>query len=185
MNAPRIVLAVGLLAHAATADLIAQQVLPVAPGARVRVTAPTVAEGTVVGTVASAHSDTLVLEVNEDSLLAIPLTTVTSLEVSEGQSSSAGGLAVVGGFVGIFAGALIASSNVEESSSGGLAGGGYERELATVGGAVAGLFVGAIVGAGIGSAIMTENWKDVPVDEIRVGLLPAADGVVVSASIRF
>ena len=183
MNAPRIVLAVGLLAHAVTADLIAQQDLLVAPGARVRVTAPTVAEGTVVGTVASAHSDTLVLEVNEDSLLAIPLTAVTSLEVSEGQSSSAGYLAVLGGLVGIWAGALIASSNVE--SSGGFLAGGFERELAAVGGAVAGLFVGAILGAGIGSAIMTENWKDVPVDEIRVGLLPTFDGIAVSASIRF
>lgn len=185
MNAPRIVLTVGLLAHAVTADLIAQQDLPVAPGARVRVTAPTVAEGIVVGTVASAHSDTLVLEVNEDSLLAIPLTAVTSLEVSEGQSSSAGYLAVLGGLVGIWAGALIASSNVEESSSGGLGAPDFGGVVAVVGGAVAGLFVGAILGAGIGSAIMTENWKDVPVDEIRVGLLPTFDGIAVSASIRF
>jgi len=185
MNAPRIVLTVGLLAHAVAADLIAQQDMRVAPGARVRVTAPTVAEGIVVGTVASAHSDTLVLEVNEDSLLAIPLTTVTSLEVSEGQSSSAGSGAVVGGLAGLVAGALIASSIVEESSGSGFAAGDYDGIVATVGGAVAGLFVGAIVGAGIGSAIMTENWKDVPVDEIRVGLLPAFDGVAVSASIRF
>ena len=148
----------------------------IAPGDRVRVTAPSIDMNRSVRTVAALETDTLVLNTDERAnALQVPLADVTKLEVHRGKKSGARtgaliGLAFGGGVT------LLASFN-EDCADNCLA-------LAFVsvpilGGATAGL------GALIGLAIQTDRWEAVPLDDIRVGPSPiSGDGVAVSVALR-
>jgi hypothetical protein len=88
MNAPRIASLVAVLVVTAPLALVAQQEPPVAPGDRVRVSAPSVVEMRVVGFVASLDRDTLVLNAEGGAvLLTVPFASVTALEVYRGRKS--------------------------------------------------------------------------------------------------
>lgn len=178
MIALRILSLVVALVLTAPAVLFAQQEPPVAPGDRVRVTAPTEFSGRLVGTVMEIGADTCVLEAKRAEPLALPLASVTMLEVSDQKSWPITGAAVgalLGGIIWAtaeYAGCIYRCSPEKA------------KEDALLGGAK-GVAVGAGIGALIGSAIKTDRWEEVPLDRLRVTIVPQRrGGFVVSASIR-
>jgi hypothetical protein len=180
MIAPRIASLVAALVLTASVDLFAQQEPPVAPGDRVRVTAPNEVSGRFVGTVMKIGADTCVLEVEgRAEALALPLASVTSLEVSRGRKSNilkgAGIGLLIGGAVGIVAGVAACSGD------------GCEYAGATVGslGAI-GAGVGLLIGTSAGASSSGELWEPVPLDQLRVTIAPhPRGGLAIRVSVAF
>ncbi|UCC84511.1 MAG: hypothetical protein JSW46_06175 [Gemmatimonadota bacterium] len=163
MIASRIVSLVVALILTAQAGLFAQQEPPVAPGDRVRVTAPTIEPDPLVGTFIALGADTCVLEVGgRAEPLVLPLASVTNLEVSQGHKSKMLKGAVlgllIGGFVGGVSGAAACSGDKCEASAG---------EMAMYCGAI-GAVPGLFIGAGVGRMSKTDRWEEVPLDQLRV-----------------
>ncbi len=206
MIAPRIALLVAALVLTASVDLPGQQEPPVAPGDRVRVIVRTIDDsdlylltpGTavrrrrrssshrLVGTLVAVSADTVVLEVEgRADPLALPLASVTSLEVSRGQKSRVGKGALIGGVVGAVIGGVLGAVSIGICQS-------PDNThfvpcwlnipiVAGLGGAV-----GAGVGAGIGAASgPADRWETVPLDRISVSLRPRGGGLEVSAKFVF
>jgi hypothetical protein len=177
MIAPRIALLVAALVLIASVDLFAQQEPPVAPGDRVRVTAPTIDPDPFVGTFVSMGADTCVLLVEgRAEALALPFASVTSLEVSRGRKS----YALAGAGIGLAAGAVVGvaiASGTEEGEYEGLA-----RFVSVAGGTGIGLVIGTVVGA----SIKTERWEFVDLQPVRVSITPLGiRGLAVSMSVTF
>lgn len=165
----------------ASADLAAQDSL-VSVGERVRVS--TESGETYVGLVSLATSG--VIEVlDEGTASSVPLSTVTRLEVSRGQKSNGRKGAVIGSLSGALSGAVIGFSLGDDPplfseafffSAGEKAGIGF---LLGAGG-------GAIIGALIGKAIHAEQWEEVPLERLRVSIVPQSDGRLrLGFSVRF
>lgn len=137
---------------------LAAQSSELQPGARVRVEAPGIVAGTFEGTIVQRLTDTLVIGASNASAIHIPMSRISSLEISRGKSRSDGALAGMKWGVPIMAAtgaafgiAAVNSDNCRtcEPFSGG------EAVAAT---AVFAL-VGAIYGAGIGALIGREHWE--------------------------
>ncbi len=181
MNTPRIVPLVVAFALAAPVNLFAQQQAPVAPGDRVRVTAPTLAPKRLVGTVVEMGADTCLLALEGHAApVALPLASVTIVEVSRGMKSNVVKGALIGGAVsgGIVLGLGLAAQGDDsgwfEVTAGDVA-------IAT---AVFGA-VGAVIGGIIGAASSGERWQEVPLDRLRVGVMPAENGLSVGVGVSF
>ena len=179
MNAPRIsslVLALAVTAWACSGYVADTSV---APGDTVRVTAPSMDTDDSVGTVAALESDTLTVQVEgRADQLALPLASVTSLEVSRGRKSNIAKGAGIGLLAGGASGALFGIV-------------GCAADPCEYPGAVVlffGVFgggLGLLTGLVVGAATSGERWEAVPLDGLRVSLTPfASDGVSVSASLR-
>jgi hypothetical protein len=183
MLAPRIACLVAALLLTASVSLFAQEEPPVAPGDRVRVTAPTIEPDRLVGTVMEIGADTCVLEVEgRADTLALPLASVTKLEVNWGSESNAArgaGLGLLaGGFVGVAFGAAFCSGDRCETS-----GASVGQAALFFGGFGAG--VGLVIGAGIGQVSRRDLWRTVDLQSVRVGLTPhGRRGLAVSVSLR-
>ncbi len=165
----RIAALVFVLFLAVVAELRAQEA-PVAQGDRVRISAR-IPYGRVVGTVAGLSADTLMVDIRSgDARLAVPLASVTRLEVSRGQKSAiAKGARIgflVGAGVGVGVGALFGAGLGEDVCSSGCVG-----AFAGIG-ALGGGAVGTLIGLGIGASSKTDQWEAVPLNHIRVGLTP-------------
>ncbi len=131
-----------------------------------------------VGTFVTWDADTLVTESNGD-ILALPLDSVTTLEVSAPGKSEAGLFAGILGVTGAVVGAvLVGSSCIDEFLV-------TPGQCAVVGGLAFGA-VGALLGAFAGASTNTERWVSVPLDHRRVRFGPQRDGsFVVGMSVRF
>ncbi len=189
MNALRNISLAAVLVLSPSVGLVAQQDTPVAPGTRVRVLAPSVLlVGPLPGTVVALGADTLVLDVDGwyrevwQPRVSIPLALLERIEVSQGKKGKSKAIngAVIGFILGAPVGGLLAyvycmiGLHVGENCIGETVTG-----VLLIGG------LGAGIGVAIGSGIKAELWEAVPLDEIRVGLSGAADGLAVTASIRF
>ena len=182
MNAIRTLSSVLVIALAAAADLAAQQDTLVVLGARVRVTAPTVAENRLVGTVAAVDADTLVLGVKHGtSSLAIPFASMTSLEVSRGKKSNVGKGLGIGFLAGAALGAVIGFA-AGDDPPGFLA---FSSEQKAAAGAILGGLAGGVIGGVVGATGPSERWETVPLDQIRVSLTPRGGGLEVTAKFVF
>lgn len=143
-------------------------------GQRVRVTAPSAGIIHQTATLVGMSGDSIVLgalgakrgdapALSDRSRRAVPLGSVTSLEISRGTGSNRGGGAIVGALVGAVGGGVLGGS------------GGCDLEIGlrmqhfscTVLGAVGGAVVGAGVGALVGGALHSERWEQVPLDQLR------------------
>ena len=158
-----------------------QLALALAPGVRVRLTAPTIGEEAVVGTVVSVDSggvivlrpSTRVDREPEGDPQRIPWTAVTGIDVYKGRKTNgwkaagygAGG-ALSGAVVGAIVGTVYMLTQVRESSDEALAlsvlvgsayGGGH--------GAVIGLLIGGVIGAW-----PRDKWQTVPLSRLQIGL---------------
>ncbi|NIM48165.1 MAG: hypothetical protein GTN78_20805 [Gemmatimonadales bacterium] len=158
-----------------------QQPPPLEPGQRVRVTVPTRDMNKHVETFRRLRGDTLVLE-----SMRCPLSDVTRLEVHRGEKSKAGKGALFGGLVGaglgVVASVVWAAHDCEFIDNVGCEG----EEVAVMAGGTAILgAAGALLGAGVGALIQTDRWEEVPLDRLRVSLVPQRDGFGIGASISF
>ncbi len=187
MSAPRIVPLVVALVLTASVDLAAQQESTVAPGSRIRVSAPTVSSRPIVGEVVAVHSDTLVIDASawvrgrtqwerlEEA--EIPLGSLTRLEVSQGKKSNVGKGALIGGLVGAGVGlALGLAASAEDSEGFAPVGPEGAGDVLGVSAIMGGL--GAGIGALIGAISPGERWKEVPLDRLRIDVTPVASGAL-------
>ncbi len=165
-------LTVGLLLVSVT-SLSAQEPPPIEAGSRIRVTAPSTGVDKLVGICLSTSGDSLRMQADEQaSPMTISLADVTRLEVSQGRKSNTLRGLGIGFLVGAVAGGLLATQvDVEEGLDPG------PEELILYGAVVGGAAFGAI-GAGIGALSKSERWrwKEVPLDHLRVSIVPLFDG---------
>ncbi len=179
-----------ILAFVPLASATAQVPPPVKVGDRVRVTAPDL--GRREGTVRLLTTDSLVMrpeyvfvmrpEYVTPNRLAIPLASVTRLELSRPGGSQAGQGALNGLAIGILGGAVAAAALCENGSD--------FLEVAVGTCVLAGAVIvgagGALVGAIVGAMITGTRWEEVPLDQFRVNLGPQRDGRWgLGASVRF
>ncbi len=178
---------VTILAFVPLTRITAQEPPPVKVGDRVRVTAPDVRSA---GIVQLLTTDSLVMrpeyvfvmrpEYVAPNRLAIPLASVTRLELSMPSGSQVGQGALYGSTIGAFGGSVVGfvacenDSYVDVSSACALAG-------AVIFGAG-----GALVGAMVGAMITGARWEEVPLDQLRVSVGPQRDGRFgLGLSVRF
>ncbi len=173
--------------------------VPVRPGARVRVTTPPPpcpawytsctrdSPRHYVGTFVAWKGGTLVVE-TKGHILALPLDSVTRLDLSRGRKTNTGMGAVIGFFVGGLVGAGIGYASYEECVPQGWFSciGDFGPETLAVAGALIGGLGGLVAGALIGLEIQTDRWQEVPLDRVRVSMGPQRDGRFgLGASVRF
>jgi len=146
-----------LLALAAPIEVVAQGPPPVSVGQRVRVS--TESGTTHVGVISIAASGVIGILDEAGIQSSFPLSTVTRLEVSRGQS----GNAATGALIGFAAGSLgvLALCDCDDYT------GGFAVILGGVGG---------LVGMIIGGNSKTDQWRRVPLYRRRVSLAPTRDG---------
>ncbi len=192
---------VAILAFVPLASATAQVQQPaVERGVRVRVTTPPPpcpawytsctrdSPRRYVGTFVAWKADTLVVE-TKGHTLALPLDSVTRLDVSWGRKTNTGMGAEIGFLLGGLAGAFIGLASHEECVPRGwfsCIGPDFGSEGAALGGALLGGLGGLVVRALIRSAVKTDRWEEVPLDRLRVNLAPQRDGRFgVGLSVRF
>lgn len=151
---------------------------PVELGHRVRVTAPSVADRHLVGTVERWTGDSLALSAQDATVLAVPLASITRLEVSRSKRSHTAVGAVLG-FIGFAGLGYVIGSNIDCGSD----------CPPAQGGAIAAGIVsipGVLIGAVIGSSMKVDRWEEVPLERFRVSVTPHGDGrFACGASITF
>ncbi len=197
-----ITLLVVVLAVTPFISVTAQQRLPVKPGDRVQVThecSTSVRRGQTRtrcrkdrATLVTATADSLVLGVDEQGTqLAIPVASVTRLEMSRGWKRHTDEGIVYGLVLGLVAGGFVGALTYEPPPPckglfcdlGDVDLGGVERVAL---GAVIGIFIGGVWGALVGTANKTERWEEVPLDQLRVSFAPQRDGRFgLGLSVRF
>ena len=147
------------------------------PGQRVHITAPQLGISKHSGTLVAVDGDTLTV-----GTLQVALMDVTRLDVYMGRKGQSGTGAVVGGLV---VGVPFAFLLAAECKDGILS-----DDCNAAGGAAVGLLVGgvagALVGAIVGALINTDRWEEVPLDQLRVSVVPQRDGRFgLGLSVRF
>ncbi|MCC7055669.1 MAG: hypothetical protein IT355_20525 [Gemmatimonadaceae bacterium] len=149
------------------------QLLELQPGTKVRVTAPPLLGGRYDAVVGTRTADTLWLVRSGSPTIAVPLTALTSVEVSRGRSRSRGAVRGIlwGGGIGLALGVLAAVSD-DQYGSGSCGSGAYYGGCQSVSRAeiVSGVtFGGVLWGAGIGALVGRERWETLQTAP-RVGL---------------
>ncbi len=155
------------------------QMLEVQPGARVRVLAPGALAGRLTGIVIARTADSLTISRANASPLAIPMSRLTSVELSRGKSHAAGALKglVIGAGVGLVLGLTPIPEPTCTSR-------GCDPELTR------GEFLGSMilgsggVGAGIGAIVGSERWDRYQLPA-RVGLILPSRGHGAGLSLRY
>ena len=207
MGFPSIASLATALALTASANLFAQEELPVAPGDRVRAAAPNIVRELmterqrrsllgpppIYGSVVGIRADTLVVKIQgSDAPTAFPVSSLTKLEVSRGKKSNAGRGALVGGtvFAALALGLGIADMGREcPPPEPGNPFSGFWCEETEIRHVVAATLVCGGLGAGLGALIgwagKSDRWEEVPLDGLRVSLTPQGrDRLTVSVSLR-
>lgn len=169
MNA-RNALALGSSVLFSTACVVSQPTPAAYPqGVQVRVVSTDAGPLPLEGTLIYAEADTLKVYVPQNrSTIAVPVGSVTRLEVYRGRKGSAG-KAVQGAAIGTVAGAAMGAAigATTEAIFGGMFGSqrdyGDAIGTAAADGAVTGAFVGATAGATVGDAV----WQEVTVHDLR------------------
>lgn len=226
----RVTSVLSALALACPVGALSQQ-LPLTPGQRVRTTAPDIVLPSEEATFQRVRGDTMFV-VHADaaySSAAIPLSSVTRLEVYDpeplrltsgtaiwaGVGAAAGAFLLTGVFcrscdaslaaVGMAGGALLGGTLGTGGGrpwkwagygalAGGLAGGVLGAldsctsdcvESPALAGAAIGVAGGAVLGALGGRLFDRGRWRDVPIERLRVSVLPRREGVGVVAHIGF
>jgi hypothetical protein len=173
----RAVVTFGILCLASFAGAIAQE-QPLQAGQRVRVTAAALGLKKRVATFEAMRTDTLV--VTTTATMNYPLSAITQLEAYAGRRGHfwtgfaiGGGLGAVGGAVLGYAAAAIADEYNPQFFA-------YAAGGALAGGAVLGLLCG-----GVGALSKSDKWENVPLDGLRVSVVPQRNGIGIGASVAF
>lgn len=133
------------------------------------------------GYVQSVDADTLRMRAEEsDAELAIPSSSIAQLWVVEGRK----GNFWTGFGIGLLAGGVIggAIGSTEEFC---IMSWGDCGQAATGIGVVIGAPAGALLGGVVGLLIRSDRWEEVPLDGLRVGVVPQHDGLGIGVSVSF
>ena len=157
--------------------LLAQDAPTIEPGARVRVTAPDCGVRRLAITVEELSGDSFTFlgdpTRSSNSINNCSLASVTRLEVRSGRQRRWGRGALIGGIVGGAFGLVGSVGYVADGCTFGCDG----QEAAIFASGIAFFGIGAgIIGAGIGALIKTDRWEEVPLDRLRVNVVPQKDG---------
>ncbi|UCC73171.1 MAG: hypothetical protein JSV86_00990 [Gemmatimonadota bacterium] len=184
MFAPRIASLVAALAVTAPTTLLGQSnaASELSVGDKVRVRAQHGEGRWWVGTVSDLGSDTLRIQrENSPNTLAFPYAMIGELEVSRGRGKSnfLPGLAygALGGAV-IVGSMMFLSGGDPDAYIGRTA-----EEKALIGAAVGGV-LGAVLGGFFGALSHADRWEEVPLDQLRVGIMPQPRGFSVGVSVK-
>ena len=176
-----IILVVTAFTLVAPAHVFAQGTPWVTPGAKIRVTAPTLGLDAQVGRVRETRGDTLVLETDEmrgghlrADTVHVAMATVTKLDVRTGGRSRW----IEGAGFGFLVGAVIGIASGDDPPSQLLAANAGQKAI------VFGSLLG-ILGGVIGKGITSDQWAEVPLDRLRPRLVAQQDGVGVAVGLRF
>jgi len=170
----RLAIALALVALASPTDAVAQE-LSLRPGQRVRVTVSTVGKNAYEDRFRQLRGDTLVLE-----SAWFPLSDVTQLKVHQGRKSVTGWGGLVGLLGGALTGAIVGYSQGDDH---GLVAWTAEQKAGLLAAVFGG--VGGLGGLLIGALIRTDKWEGIPLDRLRVSVVPHRDGFGLGASIAF
>jgi hypothetical protein len=151
------------LAIAPLAAVASQEPAVINPGDRVRVTAPSVLGGPFAGTVLTRDPDSLVVQGGTETR-RLPLASITRLDLSRGRKSHTLLGAGVGFLVGAGVGGALFASDPYSCDE--------VHSACIVLGAVALGAAGALVGAVTGALVRTERWAEVPLERLRLSLIP-------------
>ncbi len=165
---PTLAAAISLLLLAAARPLPAQQpTLPAALQPRVRISSPRPGGSAIVANLVGVTGDSLMLRRSpEESPLALALESVGRIEVSQGRHARTGRGALIGFLTGtaLGTGLVVAAASADDS---GMNDGVAEFAAFVLGSGIA--LAGVGIGALVGSAIHTEEWREVPISQLRVG----------------
>ncbi len=176
MFAPRTAFLIVALLFTNPVDLSAQQEpFVLQPGDRVRVSAAHAQLYRSACTVLELRLDTLV--VDRGGALALPLGSITALDVSRGRKSYTllgAGIGFAVGFIPLYA--LCQAGSCGDMDDGVTA---CCLEIGTMAGALGGL-VGGLIGS-----VKHDQWEEVPLDRLRVSIVPHRNkGIAIIASFR-
>jgi len=174
MGFPSIASLATALALTASANLCAQEGLPVAPGDRVRVAAPNIGVEALVATVLTVKPDTIVVQSREP--LAVPFAPVTMLEVCRDRKSRARLGMAIGFWTGAIAGGVIAARSSGDTEDTYWGSNLNLSDGTLLGGALLGGIAGTLLGALVGSTFKVDQWEAVPLHRIRVKTVPQRKG---------
>lgn len=146
------------------------QVSELQPGARVRITAPGIVAGRYAATVLTRTTDTVRVSAPGKAPFDIPVSRITALEVSRGNSRALGaGRGVLwGGGIGLALGLIIAATDDSSANYYALSAG-ETVAYSTVSGFVYGAIIGAIVGRERWEAFEMPVRTSLLVHPVRVG----------------
>lgn len=157
-------------------------------GTRVRISAPDVSSDRLVGEVASLGPDTVAVRLDESlALQLVPLVSVERIELSRGFMRGSPVLVLAGAAIGTGVGVAVVVDVLSEDCDpnapfGELCG------LNTLAWLTIPTFgsLGAFAGWLVGQPFTSERWRQVPLDQLRVGFAPQPDGrFAFGASVRF
>lgn len=179
--------AIWLLGH--FASLPAQNPPPFEPGAWVSISAPDCGVRSLVGTFTAYEGGNVGVKPDqEQSSVWVPLTSVTNFKRSSGLKSSAGTGALIGLLAGGAVGAVVGVATYEECHAVGFMAcfmsPNSAGEQAVLGG-LAGLLFGGGLGALIGAFVKTDRWEEVPLDRLRVSIVPRRESLALALSVTF
>ena len=147
---------------------------PLQPGDRIRIYAPSEYQDRVVGSIWSMERDTIVVKNESNATWRIPNAAITRLEFSQGRrSGSAGALRglLIGGGAGTLVGLAAVVAACTSDDAGLIDPCGYAPAAFVVA-----TFVGALTGMTVGALSPGERWEEVPLDQLRVSIVPQRDG---------
>ena len=172
-----IILVVTAFTLVTPAHVFAQGTPWVTPGAKVRVTAPTLGLDAQVGRVRETRGDTLVLETDvmrgghlRADTVHVAMATVTRLDVRTGGR----GHWLEGAGIGLALGLAIGAASDDGSSRA------YAPSAPAMGGGLLG-----ILGAVIGGSIKSDRWSEMPLDRVQPRLVALQDGVGIGVAVGF
>jgi len=146
-----------------------------APGSRVRVEAPAVHGGALIGQIEALDAASLRVQLQTGGVITVPRDAIVRIDTSEGRRPNKLRGAVIGGCVGLVGGLVVAAQSREEDDRSFSPG--FDRSVEVIGTlTLAG--VGAGLGTLVGAMIRTERWQEVqlPVPSMRLGLAPTRTG---------
>jgi hypothetical protein len=165
-------------------SLAGAQETQLAPGGRVRVTAPDQGLARTEGTLEAIDGGELVL-VLPARTRRVPIASVERLEVHAGQRSRPWRGAKIGFLVGAAAGGIYGFGVGAGDEGGGCDWSGSKAACGVTAALAVGA-AGALVGGVVGALVKSDVWREVPVGQVRVGLAPQAGGrFALSASLAF
>jgi hypothetical protein len=156
----------------APASLVrAQTVEAPVPGARVRVTAPSIAINHRPAYLVARRGDTLHVLLRGPDTVAVPVSAITRLEVSRGTRRPWARDGLVGLAAGAtlgFVGAAVFVENRQDCTGRALCG--NERGFAMFGMSLVGGIGGGVLGVIVGASSPVDRWAPVPLDRLTGGL---------------